>query len=123
MIEKKLKQLGSESFKKHLFFCCDEGKAKCCSSANSIESWKHLKKRINQLPHEKKMGLFRSKANCLRICQKGPIMVVYPDAVWYHSCTPEVLDQILEKHILGGEVVEEYCIGKGVQSCPYGSLA
>ena len=51
--------------------------------------------------------LQRTKADCLRLCQKGPIAVVYPDGVWYHSCTPEGIEKILEQHILQGCRVKE----------------
>ncbi|MBC61062.1 MAG: ferredoxin [Zetaproteobacteria bacterium] len=93
---------------KHIFLCADQRRAKCCSYEDGMKSWDYLKNRTAELVREEKINVLRTKANCLRFCFKGPIIVIYPDAVWYHSCTPVVIEKILERHIKQGKVVKEY---------------
>lgn len=103
------RELGLHEEKRHIFLCCDQTKPKCCRKDLSLEAWDFLKARLAELG-ETEPRILRTKANCLRVCERGPVAVVYPDDVWYHSCTAEVLARIVDEHLVTGRVVEEFRI-------------
>ncbi len=106
-------ELGIGNIQRHIFLCADQTEPKCAPHAETIVAWEYLKRRLKQLGLTDGAAIvYRTKANCLRVCVAGPIAVVYPEGTWYHSCTPEVLEQIIQRHLIGGQIVEEYAFAE-----------
>jgi (2Fe-2S) ferredoxin len=99
--------LGIGRYQRHILLCVGPS---CCSQVQGLETWNYLKSRLKELEAAGILPptcIYRSKVSCLQICRGGPILIIYPEGVWYRAVTREACERILQEHVGRGQVVED----------------
>lgn len=107
VVEAKIKKTNIGGYKRHIFVCTG---GKCSPQEEGLAVWEHLKTALNERDPGK--TVFRTKADCLRICKMGTIALVYPEGTWYGNVTLSNIDRIIDEHLLGGVPVDELKIAE-----------
>jgi (2Fe-2S) ferredoxin len=96
----------------HHIFCCTNqrepgAKRGCCADKNAIKLRDYFKARAKELgvPNHRV-----NTAGCLDRCEEGPVMVIYPEGIWYRYDTKDDIDEIIKTHLLGGKIVDRLCL-------------
>lgn len=109
-------QLGVGKLNRHIFLCIGPS---CCAAEMGSPVWDYLKSRLVELGLNQGDGsIYRTKAACLRMCNEGPIALVYPDGTWYRNVTIENLERIVQEHLIAGRVVHDLVIARDVLTTP-----
>ncbi len=95
-------------YQRHVFFCCNQREApeRCCNNSGAADMQKYAKDRVKALGLNGPGKVRMNKAGCLDRCEEGPVLVVYPEAVWYTYVDRNDIDEIIDSHVVAGKVVE-----------------
>ena len=104
----------------HLLLCATPTKGKCCDPVDGSASWDALKRLVRELDLEnpaRPQGIvLRSKVDCLRVCEQGPVLLIWPDGCWYGAVTPERIPRILRQHIIEGQPIDDWLIQRSTMN-------